>query len=364
MEDNTVKIVKDIILSRKFQSYEKPQQMGVLEKIIQTGDVPKETVMNIYANSITVYLESLPYNVFLNIILNNDIKGRELFNLCNSSPLINEQCNKSFTLENSDTVVPQYLFVLLLNKAGIDYEKIKQKRPKILPRNMYYYYFVGDGVSFRRLQDKFLYIVNALDQEGFMPKDLCDLLYTRYEIKPKFFEHLVYAHRTIYLKRFDYINEIAGESEDILEPLNIEVPNNIEELLKIIAKITKDSYEEILLRFYNYIKDDPKRVDNFHKLFPDYELTVDNIAILIKNSAEYFRQHLLAINSYSNDHYKLFKIATEIADNINMHIEEDPKADLSKLLDKDDIEYIIRLHMRVLSGDLNIYTPFTLSDLL
>lgn len=66
-------------------------------------------------NQIT-YLENLPYLVFVEV--SAKLKGLDLINFCQSSPLINEKCNRDF-VSISGNVVRQYIFAKLLEKMGI-----------------------------------------------------------------------------------------------------------------------------------------------------------------------------------------------------------------------------------------------------
>jgi hypothetical protein len=71
--------------------------------------------------------EHLPYDLFVQLVLNNHIRGKDLANLCASSPVINRYCNR----DNQD------LFRrLILQQYGYDYNIMESE---YTPREMYNY---------------------------------------------------------------------------------------------------------------------------------------------------------------------------------------------------------------------------------
>jgi hypothetical protein len=364
--------VKDIIRSSRFQLSSESEQQKFLNQIVTTGEVSIEDVMSIYNN---VYLETLPYNVFLNIILNGDISGINLLNLCNSSPLINNQCNKSFKSEDTGETIPQYLFVLLLRKAGINYEQIIKRKPNLLPRNVYYYYFVGDGVRFNRLKDKLIYMAVILKQDTFIPDNLYDLLYNNNEFEKgtRFFKDLLNV-KLKNLERFNYSNYILQDVENEFQDEFLDPEQSSTSLTQIaeIEEKTGIAAKELLLDSFKSDSKNPHNIKRFHLLFPGSEFTLQNYVTIVRNNQEYFRRYLLGIPGIA-DYDKLLKTAQEA---VNTYIEyiisskyvsidhpKLPDIDHSKLLDNDDIIYIIKLHMRVLRGELKLNTPFQIDQL-
>jgi len=355
MEQDKYNLVRQIITSPAFQSYDKEQQNEVLEQIISTGEISRDHVMTIYNNRSVSYLERLPYNVFLNVIINGEITGKSLIDLCNSSPLINQQCNKPFKLENSDQAVPQYLFVLLLQKIGVNYEEVKQKKPNISPRDVYFYYTVGDGVSYRRLTDKLVYIDENYNEDWVDVENLFELLYEDDSGKPAFLKHITITNNSVEYNRFLYASREVYAAQD---PFDNELLSDLDEAAERLDMTT----ERLLYGAYHR-KHYEDREKKFHQLFPGVDFTFENYMEIVQNYPEYFRQFLLSIPDIS-DHYTLFNEIGNIVNNINQHMEEDENVDRSKLLDDQDIEYLIRLHLRILSGELNISTKFKIDDLI
>jgi hypothetical protein len=365
MDQDKLNSVKEIIESPKFKSYDKTQQNEVLEEIIATGEVPRHDVMVIYNGSIIdiPYLERLPYTVFLNVVINGRIAGKELISLCNSSKLIQQQCNKPFTVEDTRETIPEYLFFLLLKDTAIDYNKIRQRRPNLSPRDVYFYYTVGDGVSYYRLDDKISYLVDMFGNEEYAPNDLFELLYGDEDGNLGFLRWMVQQLNLFEYKRFDWIigiiYQIFKEFEDIL----LEKGG-----LYDIDKMSNElglTPEELLLNNYDQDLVNPDRMASFKELFPGIEFNLENYIEIVRNYPEYYRHYLLTIPKIT-DHQTLLGKAEILVDNINRSIQttSNYNYDKSKLLDSQDIEYLIRLHLRVLNGELKINTKFDLNQLL
>jgi len=70
-------------------------------------------------NQYRTYLESLPYEAFINIIRTGKIEAKDLISYCLSSPIINEKCNRDLVNGNGE-VIPQFLFYKILEGMGIN----------------------------------------------------------------------------------------------------------------------------------------------------------------------------------------------------------------------------------------------------
>jgi hypothetical protein len=119
MDDDRIQKARKILLHENFPKLTPLQVQDVYRNLIIQG-ITKEEISQILKEKKkdVTYLEGLPYNVFVNLVLVGEIDGRDLLNFCNSSPLINEKCNKAFISE-SGHVVPQFIFSKLLQKMGI-----------------------------------------------------------------------------------------------------------------------------------------------------------------------------------------------------------------------------------------------------
>ena len=114
-------------------------------------------------------LERLPYDVFMNVIQTSDMTGKDLIHLCNSSPFLNEYCNRSLVLPNGDKL-NQYLFrILLQNKYNINLPS------EANPREEYRRVVIGDALLFRKLKE-ILEVIGS----GYDP--LPDTLYKPYNL--------------------------------------------------------------------------------------------------------------------------------------------------------------------------------------
>jgi len=122
MEDK-LNLIRQIFESPAFRDQTKEEQQVVVNQIISTGEVSAKEVEYLYARMNTSWLEKLPYDLFLRFVLDSGLKGKDVINLCNSSSVLNDYCNRGLELQDG-TVVDQYLFRLLLqrDRPGIPYE--------------------------------------------------------------------------------------------------------------------------------------------------------------------------------------------------------------------------------------------------
>jgi hypothetical protein len=156
MEKASFDLVRRILRSQQFQSKNLEEQKKVIEDILRTGEITADEILMLFdeqqaeqqaeyrakgQNQIggsidegfVKFLNGLDYNTFLNFIQNGDINGQDLINLCSSSKKLNEYCNRSFQPLMAQGQVygeeqTQYLFRLLLNKAGFRIPKGRSPR--------------------------------------------------------------------------------------------------------------------------------------------------------------------------------------------------------------------------------------------
>jgi hypothetical protein len=364
MEQDKSGLLRQIITSPLFQSSNRQEQASMINQIIETGEVSKDDVMAIYNDINNIpYLEQLPYNVFLNVVINGGITGKELISLCNSSSKIKQQCNKPFKLEDTGETIPEYLFYLLLKHEDIDYDQVKLRRPNLSPRDVYFYYTVGDGVSYYRLDSKIAYMVDLFGNPDYTPNNLFELLYSDDDNKLGFLRWMVQRHDSFEYKRFDWtigvIYRISEDFEDLLFEKGglYDIDKMSDELGLTPEELLDNNYDDELI--------DSDRMASFKELFPGIEFTLENYIEIVRNYPEYFRQYLLTIPNIT-DHKSLLQRAEIVVNNINHAIDvaTNYNNNSSKLLDRQDIEYLIRLHLRVLNGELKINTKFDLNQLL
>ena len=109
MEDK-LNLIRQIFESPAFRDQTKEEQQVVVNQIISTGEVSAKEVEYLYARMNTSWLEKLPYDLFLRFVLDSGLKGKDVINLCNSSSVLNDYCNRGLELQDG-TVVDQYLFM-------------------------------------------------------------------------------------------------------------------------------------------------------------------------------------------------------------------------------------------------------------
>ncbi len=97
------------------------------------------------------YLESLPYDVFFNIVIEGGIKGADLIRLCGTSTILAGYCNASRTILGKEQ--KQFLFWELLRRMGKK-EKLEQLEAEDDARELYKYYTIYIPKMFNRIAEK------------------------------------------------------------------------------------------------------------------------------------------------------------------------------------------------------------------
>jgi len=149
MESDNLNLVRQILSSRIFQNSSAEEQQNVIVQIQEAG-ISLESIQQIQneledqqnqlnglepRQSLDVanaaqYLQTLPYDVFVNIVIAGDIKGQNLINLCSTSPKFREYCNRELVLPNGQ-VLNKYLFRQLVADMGFELQ------PNDDPREFY-----------------------------------------------------------------------------------------------------------------------------------------------------------------------------------------------------------------------------------
>jgi len=177
------------------------------------------------------YLDTLPYSVFLNVVLTGQIRGRDLIKLCDSSPSISDQCNKAFKVEDSGKVISQYLFYLLLKELGVDpedpseydyktrYTFLSSKRGKLFTSIMAKLRRFTEFSKLTPIEDEELY-PHPFD---FVPKNLDQLIYHHFnllEYKPAVINDKWWIEtKTILRAIYEIINYPDGQLVDMYDPV-------------------------------------------------------------------------------------------------------------------------------------------------
>lgn len=369
-------LVKTIIDSPKFKALSEGEQLAVLEQIILTGEILRDELYQLYNTSnlenvsVGPTLTNLPYEVFVNLIQAGQLEGKDLIQLCNSSAKLREYCDRSFVL-NDGQQISQYVFRLALQAIKIDTDKIIAKysvKGRVLtPKDIYIYYTIGDGVYYDDLAEKLRHVVDiAVERFGWrleFPKTLGDLLYYQSDYGFEFlgrggnkddpdytlFNH---GHNAIYeISQEDYLDNVFD--------------------LDSMASISGKSMEELVEPIYEVFRVIADEEDRQGRQKPGKVrsiVTLEQLIQIIRNYPEYYRQYLLK-NPYPEDQLKQYilmgyKNVTDVLKDYSRDDALDP-LDLNLLeLSQNDISYLIKLHHRIITGDLKINTPFLKDELL
>jgi hypothetical protein len=123
MEKKGFDLVRTILRSPIFLTYQIDQQRAVLNQILETGEITKEELVFLISEEAKIQkqLESsnnnekpesnrqirellnlVDYNTFLTMVTAGQIRGKHLIALCNSSKKLNGYCNRSFQPVNAE----------------------------------------------------------------------------------------------------------------------------------------------------------------------------------------------------------------------------------------------------------------------
>jgi|SRR5579885_1548813 len=401
MENEKLNLVRLILISPLFHEKSIEDKLQVLNQIIATGEVSQNDVNNLIQEKLQKqqlsisnlsYLEKLPYDVFINLIVKGNIEGKDLIRLCNSSPVLNEFCNRSFKVQDTNEIIPQYLFYLLVKKMGFQPSPNQNSREfyKILIRHR----------PFFSLDLKFKILEGATEREG----DRCirysgniyDLLYNDEQHTLGLLKYMLAGDKNIELTR--KIDNLYGfrwhivdkiykfKPEDMLTKrveTAFRLPADLRELAKFLNITLEDlikTFEEYKFRRYDYdIQLENYNINdllNINQLFSNLlnevvgeisdEKIIERIKSSFKNSCEgpveYYNDYLDvddAMIEEAQSEEETLKIMQD-----QERIENDIKAltEISEL-SNDEVDYLFFLHKLVLSGKLPVLTRYTFEEL-
>lgn len=395
---------RKILLHDNFKKLS-PQQIQEVFQSLLTSGLTKDDIKNILTSSEipsfssalptrkdVSYLESLPYNVFINLILTQGIEEKDLIHLCNSSPMINEYCNRSFKLEAGE-LIPAYVFYLILKKKG------RILKPGQNPRE-YYKQIISNDYAFRKLNQRlrlFTELQHTIDDKDYSQFDLPRAA-TIYELLYDPDKGLLYG----------LLNPLKStENGELLASVNYAflVLINLRENIKItllnspqfagidiaeerIQKINKylNGIKPTFVNFANLLNQTPEQLlsstyfsmqtaylMSFHEFRTrglEYLKTIlikaNEIFIYLINKIQESEKDIRELIS-SNWYKQIIKVNEELIEKENVFNEED-RQEIENIetqitenmtLSKEEINYILYLHQLVLSGELPVLTPFT-----
>jgi predicted transcriptional regulator len=177
-------------------------------------------------------LEALPYDVFVNVVLSGNLRGNELLDLCNSSPVLKEYCNRSVILPDGQKI-SQYLFRQLIQKEnpGHVYEEGDK------PRKVYERLTTRTQYDF----DKFLSLMVELRERG-----IFDFRYNakNYYQYPKTLQMLLYC---VHSHEYGLLFESSSLNMNVSSVSTIEFSK---------IKTTLDRSSDIIFKIENFAKGD------------------------------------------------------------------------------------------------------------
>jgi hypothetical protein len=353
-----------------------PEQIQEVYRTILASGLTKDDISNILRSSNSKeisYLESLPYNVFSNLILTGEILGKDLIALCNSSPLINEKCNQSFTGIDGK-VIPQFLFYNILKKMGINLDT-PDMNETILKIGGYreFYKRVIDNEAFFSLHRKLKLLDKITSLAGssvlVIPDTVYDVLYNKEDYDLILAYDRFHKGRNLLNKYPEFIR-----AEDIID------------FLYLLRDITIDEYSTPDDKSRSNLKFDLKSLVEFSgQTFIDYQKRMNKF---ISGESAVKIKDLINVNgifhSALENFFKGKNIPTQHMrgnikarwkadiENVIEEIEEEENYDkkivenlrsLEELSDS-EVDYIIQLHERVLSGQLPVLTLFRIEELI
>jgi hypothetical protein len=375
MEDK-LESARKILLHPNFKKLSPVQIQDVYKTLLSSG-LSKDNISNILRSSSSVsisksqevtYLESLPYNVFMNLIMSGEIQGKDLISLCNSSPLINEKCNKAFIGKNGENV-PQFIFYALLKKLGIN----------LTGRNDYrnLYVKVSQNLPFLTLKRKldlvFKQISNLTNRTMIIPRNINDLLYhnlfsgdlgliiSKEKIYSLIDSNIIYSTIANY-NRMQILIHNLEIMEDRAFYLNVKYDRILTS--EKAAELANISVEDFLEHVMDYGSDNGP-MEDYINVNEKFRLALNDLW----NGQFSGKLNLSDIGrNWSNfvNHVITLIMEAGVAGLADPNLEAENVRILEsvKTLTSDELEYLTYLHRKVLSGELPVLTPLEFEELI
>lgn len=368
--DNLLEQAKTILTDPNFSKLPLAKIKEVFSYFLGKGltKADLENILNPPKRKEITYLESLPYNVLVNLVLVGNIADKDLIRFCNSSPLLKEQCDRTFNAEGK--IIPEYIFYILLQKLGVKLKPGESPKARYMKA-------MNNRESFLRLKARFeirFAIEQKLNSDEYItpPLNLYDAFYNFFGL----FGKVIINYRGNPIKQ-DYdlgINLILllYTIQKLTFNQLLETTNNADELIF--------GHEMSLLYYSELLKKSPEEVVNM--VYPLYgnglTLPASQIMEDLININEIYLKGIRELFNSSYLYPQGLKIAvTESWENIISVLEreidisdEDDLTDEIQMLnqirnlDERDIDYVIYLHTLVLSGELPVLTPFTEEEMI
>lgn len=350
---------KAILFHPNFEKLSSDQIQNIYTLLLETG-MTKPQIATILQLKNTTHLEALDYNSFLELIFKGQIVGKDLIALCNSSPLINEKCNRGFNAEGK--IIPQYLFYLLLKKDPPKFNVYGDYRQQYLQKIKYEKAHLSlvkkiDILEFDDIKSdvnlyELLYESDADDFDDYAPAFL-------YNITD---ENNAYVD---FLDTYQFLKVLANQicTNLIKEPWSreyeieytkciVNTRYNVEKLAQLRGK-SLDEFMET-----DFIENSPLNYTHFD------DVTLDDFKYNALHITDLFRDELIEFdNKFSEDEIKnaiseqwawLIKNAFKNTRNNNTIASLNQIRELSN----DEINYLYFLHKSLVDGHLEFSMPF------
>lgn len=395
---------RKILQHQNFSKLTPEQIQAVYRNLLSQGITKTEInqILEEKRKEIT-YLENLPYNVFVNLVLVGQINGRDLVNFCNSSPLINDKCNKPFKSE-SGHIIPQFIFTVVLQKMGIPVRENPREQ----------YVNLIQHKSLNTFTYKLSIILDLLERRNFeFPNTIYDLIYGfrnfSFELLEQIgnlnpesktlinsldklirelefsnnpdYNHIVKTHVSNFLELLDYFRQKGFGGDLKYNYLGYESLKSLisqkdfSDANLIFGQVLKE-----LLEKYNYtnqnLRDYMKRKWETNQIFEILEYSDTLEHFYIRNA--YFQafgirvpeddpEGLLDLERRREDEEMTFEEKQKALENIKIFQEIfrnlKQNLDFFKHLSEDELDYLTYLHYKVYSGELPVLEAFTYKDL-
>jgi len=428
--ENKLNLVREILRSPLFQSKSLDEQQAVLDQIIATGEISRYEILELIQQEVQQpiinnsklkpeevnYLENLPYDVFLNIIYTGKLEGEDLIRLCNTSSVINEKCNRSFSLQGSNRrgtviaeieTIPQYMFYQLLKRMGIEpsLEKFNQGedyRQQYLKASHHKAFFPLSQ-KFKIFEDITTRYGGEGEREGVIPVpgNLFDLFYNEESYAVGLLGDIRYPSKIPIPEQDDYnynlqiMSELYDFRNYAISPILDEENDDgwkdalkVKADLNIFAELLGMSLDQFIndILIQDYIRN-LQRAGYFHMTDPNV------IASNFLNANDNFVKALQAFYNVlqlsdkrieeeiiKSWRYLINRQINYVRGNLMREIEEEIRTgqankkingierDLNQLvslfnLTDHELDYLLYLHKKILKGILPVITPFTYDDL-
>jgi hypothetical protein len=323
----------------------------ILKERSQPTSIPKTSAIN---KKEVTYLESLPYHVFVNLVLTGGLRGKDLLNFCGASPLINEKCNKPFVSE-SGHVVPQYIFTKLLEQLDIPVRENPREQYLNLVRHKSYFSLKKKLTLLYRAHSR-----RPLDR---YPKTIFRLLYNSNFIMLEFLQMLfeeAFRNRKDLENGRKYVDfeNIEGLITDIIhlkprggdeEPMNLNM--NLDEIRDLLEEYK--AYIDETRPLYDTPLYESVKAYISQKEFSDANQIFSKV--LLKNLLK-LKYDYVKFRNYLREEWikKAQKILAE------GDLNEEILQNLNQLgsLTEDELDYLVYLHYKVLDGDIPVLESF------